>query len=61
MTTTWETKCRKCGDNVYYYPAKLLLEGPNPPLDLSKNKIVYLTCSCDNQISYLFPKEFKQI
>ena len=24
-TTTWKTKC-KCGEDVYYYPQKLLLE-----------------------------------
>jgi hypothetical protein len=58
--TTWETKC-KCGGNVYYYPAKLLLETTKPQkLDMSK-RIVSLTCACKHSHDYEFPTDFKQV
>lgn len=61
-TTTWHTLC-SCGENVYYHPAKLLLETKNEnKVDMSR-RIISLTCSnnCKKTIDYEFPKQFNQI
>jgi hypothetical protein len=61
-TTTWKTKC-KCGENVYYYPQKLLLETQKQPeVDMAK-RIVSLTCcsECKKTRDYEFPTEFEKI
>lgn len=61
-TTTWKTRC-KCGEDVYYYPQKLLLEThKQSEVDMSK-RIVSLTCcsKCKNTRDYEFPTEFEKI
>ncbi len=67
-TSTWKTSCRKCNSDVYYYPAKLLLETisfKEPPDDLRK-RIVDCTCTGEtgdvkHTLSYSFPDDFKKI
>ena len=60
--TTWETTCRKCNEKIYYYPAKLVIEGPNTPVDMKK-RILHLTCcnDCGMTMTYEFPTLFTQI
>ena len=61
-TTTWKTTC-KCGEDVYYYPQKLILE-THKDYDVNMNKrIVSLTCcsSCKKTFDYEFPKQFIKI
>ena len=59
MTTTWESKCR-CGNDIFYYPAKLLLETTKDIDNFNlKKRIVSLTCSsCKKIIDYEFPTVF---
>lgn len=68
-TTTWKSIC-KCGEPVYYYPVKLLLEGDNPSIDvvISKLKLLdrnyHISIKCcggyESTIDYRFPKDFTQ-
>lgn len=59
-TQTWETKCSKCGDRVFYYPQKLVME-TNKDFQININEVrcITLSCSfCGNTHDYIFPKEF---
>lgn len=60
-TTTWK-KC-KCGEYVYYYPQKLLLETQKQPDVNMTKRIVSLTCcsDCKKTRDYEFLTEFKKI
>jgi len=39
----WKTEC-KCGESVYYYPQKLLLETTNNIKNNINKRIISLTC-----------------
>jgi RNase P subunit RPR2 len=60
----WKTKCRKCNEFVYYYPAKLVMETTHDYVENMNKRVVSLTCcSCENKLSidYEFPKDFVKI
>lgn len=55
--------CKKCGNNIYYYPAKLVLES-NKDIVLPEKSIITLTCSdgeTKHTSDYEFPKQFELI
>ena len=60
---TYETKCRKCGESIYFYPRKLLLETNNQPEVSLDKRIITLTCcsGCHKTLDYEFPLEFNSI
>jgi len=64
LTETWQTQCRMCGEPLYYYPAKLVLESTTqPPINMNEKRILHLTCTnpdCKHIVSFEFPLEFKK-
>jgi hypothetical protein len=55
--------CKKCGNDIYYYPAKLVLES-NTEIDLTEKRLITLTCSdgkTKHTSDYEFPKQFIEI
>jgi hypothetical protein len=65
MTKTFKVSngCKKCGNDIYYYPAKLVLEN-STEMDLTEKRLITLTCS-DGEIKhtsdYEFPKQFIEV
>lgn len=62
-TTTWETKCH-CGEKVYYYPQKLVLETKIETDEINmERRLVSLTCctNCNKTYDYIFPEQFNKI
>jgi len=62
-TTIWKTKCKNCGEDVYYYPQKLVLETHKETEVNLNTRIVSLTCcsNCKKTFDYEFPKQFIKI
>lgn len=64
-TITYKTKATakcKCGEDVYYYPKKLLLETNKEIVLTDENRVVSLTCSwCEKTLDYNFPSDFEKI
>lgn len=59
---TWKAVCKYCQEDIYYYPANLLLETYHLPVDTSTNREVVCKCyDCDKTQDLEFPKDFKRV
>ena len=59
-TQTWKAVCRKCNDNVYYYPVNFLNYESN--IVSMEPRILHIKCdTCEKTIDFEFPKEFNEI
>jgi hypothetical protein len=64
MTLKVKNGCRKCGNDLYYYPAKLVLETTKEIVIGKDKRIISLCCSDGNikhTLEYVFPEEFETI
>lgn len=65
QTRTFKVKsgCKRCSEDLYYYPSNLLLESKFK-VDASKKRVITLSC-CNGDtkhvLDYIFPNEFEEI
>ena len=59
-TQTWKAVCRKCNDNVYYYPMSFLNQ-KSLPVSM-ETRIVHIKCdNCEKTRDFEFPKDFNKV